>query len=42
MEEYRLDKPLVLAEFSQVGGAGMTITDQFLWAYRKGYVSSTT
>ncbi|XP_076443072.1 mannan endo-1,4-beta-mannosidase-like isoform X2 [Babylonia areolata] len=37
MEDYRLDKPLVLAEFSQVGGAGWTITDQFLWAYQKGY-----
>ncbi|KAL8576152.1 hypothetical protein ACOMHN_027807 [Nucella lapillus] len=37
MRDYALDKPLVLAEFSQVGGAGMTITDQFLWAYQKGY-----
>ncbi|XP_070180562.1 mannan endo-1,4-beta-mannosidase-like isoform X2 [Littorina saxatilis] len=38
MTDYELDKPLVLAEFSQAGGARMTITDQFLWAYQKGSV----
>ncbi|XP_046551546.1 uncharacterized protein LOC124261281 [Haliotis rubra] len=35
--EYKLDKPLVIAEFNQVRGAGMTSQDQFKWSYFHGY-----
>lgn len=34
---YNLNKPNLLGEFSQTGGDGRTITDQFEWGYSQGY-----
>ncbi|KAK7466626.1 hypothetical protein BaRGS_00037283, partial [Batillaria attramentaria] len=35
--DYGLDKPLVIAEFNQARGAGMTIEEEFNYAYTHGY-----
>nr|BBB35836.1 endo-1,4-beta-mannanase [Eisenia fetida] len=35
--QYNLDKPNNIGEFSQSGGDGRSITDQFDWAYTQGY-----
>ncbi|KAK6195089.1 hypothetical protein SNE40_000587 [Patella caerulea] len=40
--EYGLSKPFVIAEFNQVSGEGMDITEQFQWAYDKGYSGAWT
>ncbi|KAK7466633.1 hypothetical protein BaRGS_00037290 [Batillaria attramentaria] len=40
MSAYSLDKPLVLAEFSQAMGGDLTSPDQFTWAYTRGYSGS--
>ena len=36
-DEYGLDKPNVIGEFSQSGGDGRDITEMFEWAYTQGY-----
>ncbi|KAK7466625.1 hypothetical protein BaRGS_00037282 [Batillaria attramentaria] len=38
--DYGLDKPLVIAEFSQVSGAGLTSAQEFTWAYEHGYAGA--
>ena len=35
-----LDKPLVIAEFNQKHGGGMTIRQQYNWAYDHGYAGA--
>ena len=34
---YKLDKPVIIGEFSQKKGGFMTSEEQFLWAYEHGY-----
>lgn len=34
---YKLDKPVIIGEFSQKRGGFMTSPEQFLWAYDHGY-----
>ena len=36
-DEYGLNKPNVIGEFSQEGSDGRDITELFEWAYTKGY-----
>ena len=36
-DEYGLDKPNVIGEFSQEGSDGRDITELFEWAYTQGY-----
>ena len=38
--DYRLDKPLVIAEFNQKQGGSMTSQQQYTWAYEKGYAGA--
>lgn len=38
--DYQLDKPLVIAEFNQKRGGGMTSQQQYTWAYNKGYAGA--
>ncbi|XP_046582030.1 mannan endo-1,4-beta-mannosidase-like [Haliotis rubra] len=40
--DYGLKKPLVVAEFNQVSGAGMDIVDQFKHLYTTGYAGGWT
>ncbi|XP_046582031.1 mannan endo-1,4-beta-mannosidase-like [Haliotis rubra] len=40
--DYGLKKPLVVAEFNQVSGAGMDIVDQFKHLYTSGYAGGWT
>ncbi|ESO92793.1 hypothetical protein LOTGIDRAFT_216450 [Lottia gigantea] len=40
--DYGFNRPFVIAEFNQVSGAGMDITEQFAWAYNQGYGGAWT
>ncbi len=37
---YGLPRPLVVGEFSQIAGAGMTSAQQYLYAYKHGYAGA--
>ncbi|KAK7104066.1 mannan endo-1,4-beta-mannosidase-like isoform X2 [Littorina saxatilis] len=39
-DDYKLDKPLVIAEFNSIKGAGMSIQSQFQFAYNHNYAGA--